>query len=180
MTERTDDPNVIEHRLLELVYTTDAPITAMALAYFAPCSLEHAEKVLDNLVARDRIQLDVADDGAITYTFPNRHKLTPRVEPAAPMPRASLIPRGVYPIATRGGRPASPGLAAVLSMLVPGAGQMYTGNIVSGLLWFMLVAAGYTLILPGLLLHLICIATAAGSAHRLNSSLARLQLEGGY
>jgi TM2 domain-containing membrane protein YozV len=59
----------------------------------------------------------------------------------------------------------------VLSLVVPGAGQMYTGNILSGLLWFFLVAAGYTLILPGLFLHLICIATAAGSAHRLNSSL---------
>lgn len=180
MIERTEDPNVIEHRLLELVYTTDAPITAMALAYFAPCSLENAEKVLDNLVARDRIQLDVADDGTISYTFPNRHKLTPRLEPAVPPPRAAVIPRGVFPMATRGGRPASPGLAAVLSMLVPGAGQMYTGNILSGLLWFMLVAASYTLILPGLFLHLICIATAAGSAHRLNSTLTRFQLERGY
>jgi len=178
MTERTDDPNVIEHRLLELVYTTDAPITALALAYFAPCSLENAEKVLDNLVSRDRIQLDVTDDGTITYTFPNRHKLAPRVEPMPP-PRAPLIPPGVYPIATRGGRPASPALAAVLSLLVPGAGQLYTGNIVSGILWFMLIAAGYTLILPGLFLHMICIATAAGSAHRLNSSLTRLQIGAG-
>jgi len=181
MTERTDDPNVIEHRLLELVYTTDAPITALALAYFAPCSLENAEKVLDNLVARDRIQLDVADDGAIKYTFPNRHKLAPRVEPIPP-PRAALMPHGlhgIYPLATRGGRPASPALAAVLSLLIPGAGQLYTGNIVSGILWFMLVAAGYTLILPGLFLHMICIATAAGSAHRLNSSLTRLQIGAG-
>jgi len=178
MTERTEDPNVIEHRLLELVYTTDAPITALALAYFAPCSLENAEQVLDNLVARDRIQLEVTDDGTITYTFPNRHKLAPRIVPVPP-PRAALIPHGVYPLATRGGRPASPALAAVLSLLVPGAGQLYTGNIVSGLLWFMLVAAGYTLILPGLFLHMICIATAAGSAHRLNSSLTRLQVGAG-
>jgi len=178
MTERTNDPNVIEHRLLELVYTTDAPITAPALAYFAPCSLEDAEKVLDNLVARDRIQLDVTDDGSVRYTFPNRHKLSPRVEPPAPVHHA-ILPRDVYPLATRGGRPASPGLAAVLSLLVPGAGQLYTGNVISGLLWFVLVAAGYSLILPGLFLHMICIATAAGAAHRLNSSLPRLQIGAG-
>jgi len=178
MTERTNDPNVIEHRLLELVYTTDAPITAPALAYFAPCSLEDAEKVLDNLVARDRIQLDVTDDGTIRYTFPNRHKLSPRVESPAPVQQA-ILPRGVYPLATRGGRPASPALAAVLSLLVPGAGQLYTGNVISGLLWFVLVAAGYSLVLPGLFLHMICIATAAGSAHRLNSSLPRLQIGAG-
>jgi hypothetical protein len=173
MIRRTDDSNVIEHRLLELVYTTDAPITAPALAYFAPCSLEDAEKVLDHLVARDRIRMEVGDDGTISYSFPNRHRLTPRSEPIPP-PAAALVPRGIYPLATRGGRPASPGLAAVLSLLVPGAGQLYTGNIVSGLLWFILVTAGYTLVLPGIFLHLLCIALAASSAHRLNSSLARL------
>jgi len=179
--KRTEDPAVIEHRLLELVYTTDAPITAPALAFFAPCSVEDAEKVLDNLVAKDRIQLEVADDGTLTYTFPNRHKLAARVEPAPPpipLSRA-VVPRGVYPMARRGGRPASPVLASVLSLVVPGAGQLYTGNVLSALLWFVLVTAGYTLILPGLFLHLFCVAFAASSAHRLNSSLARMQLEAG-
>jgi TM2 domain-containing membrane protein YozV len=89
------------------------------------------------------------------------------------------VPRGVYPLATRGGRPASPGLAAVLSLLVPGAGQLYTGNIISGLLWFILVTAGYTLVLPGIFLHLVCVALAASSAHRLNSSLARISASAG-
>jgi len=176
--KRTDDPAVIEHRLLELVYTTDTPITAPALAYFAPCSVEDAEQVLDAMVAKDRIQLEVTEDGTLTYTFPNRHRITPRLEPAIPPARA-LIPRGVYPIAVRGGRPASPVLAAVLSLVVPGAGQLYTGNVMSALLWFVLVTAGYTLILPGIFLHLFCIAFAASSAHRLNSSIARLQLEAG-
>jgi len=37
--------------------------------------------------------------------------------------------------------------------------------------WFVLVTAGYTLILPGIFLHLLCIVTAAIWAHRLNSSL---------
>jgi len=167
----TEDPAAIEHRLLELAYTTDAPITAAALAYFAPCSLDDAEHVLDNLAARDRIQMEVGDDGAITYVFPNRHKLTPRNEPAARPPHR-LVPAGVYPFAIRGGRRASPAIAAALSLFVPGAGQLYTGNVLSALLWFVLVTAGYTLILPGIFLHLFCIATAASSAHRLNSPLA--------
>lgn len=177
MIQRTDDPAMIEHRLLELVYTTDVPITAPALAYFAPCSLEDAERVLDQLVARDRIRMEVDDEGTISYVFPNRHKLTPRVEPAPP-PSHALIPHTLLPLATRGGRQASPAFAAVLSLLVPGAGQLYTGNALSAILWFFLVGAGYTLILPGIFLHLFCIAAAASSAHRLNSSLARLQLEG--
>jgi hypothetical protein len=174
--KRTDDPNVIEHRLLELAYTTDAPISAPALAYFAPCSLEDAERVLDNLVARERIRMEVGDDGTITYELPNRHKLAPRHEPVPPPTGLTRRPSG--PLAVRGGRHASPLVAGALSLLMPGAGQLYTGYVVSAILWFLLVTAGYTLILPGIFLHLFCIAAAASSAHRLNSSLSRLQLEG--
>ena len=175
MMNRTQDPDEIEYRLLELVYTTEAPITAPALAYFAPCSLEDAQAVLDRLVARDRLHMEVGDDGTISYTFPNRHKLEPRRDAAPPV----RVPPGPLPLAIRGGRQASPLLAAVLSLFVPGAGQLYTGNALSAVLWFMLVVAGYTLILPGIFLHLFCIAAAASAAHRLNSSLARLQLERG-
>ncbi len=175
MIQRTQDPNVIEHRLLELAYTTDHPITAPVLAYFAPCSVEDAEKVLDNLVARDRIEMEVGEDGTISYVFPNRHKLEPRREPE-PRPHHALVPRGTWPLAIRNGRRASPALAAVLSLFVPGAGQLYAGSVVTGLLWFALVTAGYALVLPGLILHLMCIATAAGAANRLNSSVTRLQL----
>lgn len=172
----TNDPAIIEHRLLELVYTTDTPITPTALAYFAKCSVEDAEKVLDALAAKDRIQLDVADDGTLSYVFPNRHKITPRPEPVEPR---ALVPHRLAPLAVRGGRTASPTLAALLSVLIPGAGQLYTGNVVSAILWFILVGAGYVFLLPGLFLHLCCIAFAASAANRLNSSLTRLQLEAG-
>ncbi len=175
MIERTNDPEVIEQRLLELIYTTDAPITVAALAYFAPCSLEAAESVLDNLVTRGRLHMEVGDDGAITYTFPNRHKFAPSKEPV-PQPRA-LVPLRPLPLAIRGGRRARPLLAATLSLVIPGAGQLYTGNVLSAILWFVLVTAGYGLILPGILLHVCCIAAAASSAYRLNSSLARLPIE---
>jgi TM2 domain-containing membrane protein YozV len=164
-----EDRRVIEHRLLELVYTTEAPITASALAYYAPCSLENAQRVIDDMVAHDRLHMEVGEDGAITYVFPHRHRLAPRTEPAPA--------RAPVPIAIRGGRKASPVLAACLSLVVPGAGQLYTGSILSAILWFVLVTAGYALILPGIFLHLLCIATAASSAHRLNSSLTQLQLE---
>jgi TM2 domain-containing membrane protein YozV len=177
---RTDDPNVIEHRLLELAYTTDSPITATTLAYFAPSSIEDAERVLDNLVARDRIHMEVRDDGQIEYVVPNRHKLEAMKERPREPHDYGLVRQFHTPIAIRNGRTASPLLAGALSLLVPGAGQIYTGNFLSAILWFILVSAGYTLILPGLFLHLFCIAAAASSAHRLNSTLARLQLEAGH
>lgn len=55
----------------------------------------------------------------------------------------------------------SPGIAALLSFLIPGAGQMYKGNVGGGLLWLIAVLIGYfLLIIPGVILHLICIFAA--------------------
>lgn len=52
----------------------------------------------------------------------------------------------------------SPGIAAVLSVLLPGLGQVYAGNLLSGALWF--VATGFcywAVLLPGFLAHAFCI-----------------------
>jgi TM2 domain-containing membrane protein YozV len=57
----------------------------------------------------------------------------------------------------------NPGIAAVLSLVIPGAGQMYKGHVVRGLVWLAVVSIGYaSIIVPGLLLHVICILMAAG------------------
>jgi len=62
-------------------------------------------------------------------------------------------------------RAPSPGVAAVLSLVIPGAGQMYRGHVAGGLVWLFAVAVGYLLfILPGLLLHLVCIVHAASAS----------------
>lgn len=56
----------------------------------------------------------------------------------------------------------NPGIAALLSLFLPGAGQMYRGKVGVGLLWFIGVIIGYVMfIVPGLVLHLICIFSAA-------------------
>jgi len=168
---------MIEHRLLELAYTTDAKITPSVLAYFVPCSIEDAERVLDDLTARDRIEMHVDDDGKVWYDVPDRQKLKPREEPRLARALAPITP--VRPLALRVSPPASPALAAIFSLFVPGAGQLYAGRWVAAILWFLVVSAGYALILPGLILHLFCIVSAASSAHRLNSSMTRLALESG-
>lgn len=171
--KRTDDPAIIEHRMLELAYTTDAKITAPVLAYFVPCSIEDAEKVLDDLAARDRIALEIDDEGHVYYVVPDRQKLELRREP----PRAQLMRLQHVPLAVRHRTP-NPLLAAGLSLVIPGAGQLYTGKIVSALLWFLVVSAGYALILPGLVLHLFCMVSAARSAAQLQGEARRLQLTG--
>lgn len=174
--KRLTETAAIEHRLLDLAYTTDATITASSLAYFAPCSLEDADRVLSDLAARDRIRMDVDDDGTISYHVPDRHKLRPAVETTPPRRDSYALVRHVQPAALVRTRTASPLLAGALSMFIPGAGQLYTGRFLAAVLWFMVVGAGYALIIPGLILHFFCILSAASSASRLNHAVSRMQL----
>ena len=147
----TNDARVIEQRLLELAYTSDTKITATALAYFAPCTVEDASRVLEDLAGRGTLAMDIEDDGAIVYTMPGRQKLgTPTLRREVGLARTP---------ARRGRR--SPAAAAMLTALVPGAGHAYAGSALAAVLWFMAVGVGYALVLPGLLLHVWCMVSAA-------------------
>lgn len=158
VSNRLTDASAIEHRLLELAHTTEAKLTAPALAYFAPCSVDDAQRVLDALATRDLVSMEVEDDGTIVYELRGRQKLgnlRPHTTALVPAIRPSV------PVA-------SPTLAVVLSMFIPGAGHLYVGRVVSALLWFLVVSAGYVLLLPGLILHLFAMVSAAGAATRRN------------
>jgi hypothetical protein len=166
VTKRTKADDAVERRLLELAYTTDAKLTVPALAYYAPCTLEDAERVLDDLVAHDRVSMDVEDDGTIVYELRGRQKLAPPTRPAF----------ATHLVATQEPerrRSASPLLAAVMSGLIPGAGHLYAERIGAAILWFLVVSAGYALILPGLILHVLAMASAARAARRLEAPPAR-------
>ena len=55
----------------------------------------------------------------------------------------------------RGNRVPTPGLAAVLSVVVPGLGHVYAGRLGAGLLWFLAASFGYWAILvPGFAIHI--------------------------
>jgi TM2 domain-containing membrane protein YozV len=164
---RTHDQAVIEHRLLDLAYTTDSVITAPLLAYYTPCSIEDADRVLDRLVTEGRLLLESDDDGNLHYVVPNRQKLQrPRV--TQPLALERIAPSFMETRHTP-----NAAAAAVLSMIVPGAGQLYAGRPLSAIAWFMLVTMGYLLlIVPGVLLHVLCVASAASAAHQWRPSMA--------
>jgi hypothetical protein len=159
MMPLTDDPAVIEHRLLDLAYTTDLAITVPTLAYYAPCAIDDAERVLDRLVADGRLRMDVDDDGNVSYALPNRQKIARPAPPTAITRR-----REALPVHTRGPNPL---VAGALSLIIPGAGQLYLGKPVTAIAWFAVVTLGYLLmIVPGLILHMACIASATAGAFR--------------
>jgi DNA-directed RNA polymerase subunit M/transcription elongation factor TFIIS len=59
----------------------------------------------------------------------------------------------------------SPFIAFLLSLLLPGLGQIYTGRLMAGIFWFVLTAIGYVcFIVPGIILH-ICCAISAGMSN---------------
>ncbi|MEM1013800.1 MAG: hypothetical protein AAGI46_16465 [Planctomycetota bacterium] len=59
----------------------------------------------------------------------------------------------------------SGGVAALLSLLIPGVGQMVNGKVGAGIVWLIGTFIGYLLfIVPGLILHIICIVDAANSS----------------
>ncbi len=52
----------------------------------------------------------------------------------------------------------SPGLAAVLSVLLPGLGHVYSGRLLGGLGWFLAACFGYWAVLvPGFLIHALSV-----------------------
>ena len=67
----------------------------------------------------------------------------------------------------------NPGIAAVLSLFLPGVGQIYRRQILIGLIWFVFMPGVYFVggvlavctfglsLIPAVLLHLVCIITAA-------------------
>ncbi len=53
-------------------------------------------------------------------------------------------------------------VAALLSLLVPGLGQIYKGQPINGIVWFGVTLVGYVMfVVPGLLLHFLCVVGAA-------------------
>ena len=62
-------------------------------------------------------------------------------------------------------RAPQPGIAAVLSVLIPGLGQVYAGRLVAGGIWFLATGIAYwAVLLPGFLAHGLCIWSAYHSA----------------
>ncbi len=48
-------------------------------------------------------------------------------------------------------------LAGLMSLFVPGLGQLYKGHLFWAAFWFILTPLGYLAIVPGFILHVLCV-----------------------
>ncbi len=84
----------------------------------------------------------------------------------APAPTIVMAPQAPAPVVTQitnvnvgtGGKRWSPIVAMLLSVIIPGLGQMYKGQVLNGLVWLVITVVGYfCFVIPGLIFHLLCI-----------------------
>jgi len=100
-------------------------------------------------------QMELTPDERQRIYLEEKARLEIRTQLRTEAPYQTLVPVAVQ------SRPSN-GVAAVLSLFIPGAGQMYKGKVGQGIVWLICTIIGYIVfVIPGLVLHLICIFHAA-------------------
>ena len=156
------DFDEFEQLVLRVLFETDVPITAAHVAYLGRISVRTAERHLARMVEHGTLIVRTSAAGIIEYVYPGRKPI------AANNAMSSGTNIGPPPISLGESfflttRPKhSPVTAVMLSMLIPGAGQIYSGRPGAGVAWLATTLMGYACcFLPGLFLHGLCLVSAA-------------------
>jgi hypothetical protein len=156
------DFDEFEQLVLRVLFETDVAITAAHVAYLGRISVRTAERHLARMVEHGTLIVRTSAAGIIEYVYPGRKPIlangnSPATTAIGPPP----ISLGESFFLTA--RPKhSPVTAVMLSMLIPGAGHIYSGRPGAGVAWMATTLMGYACcFLPGLFLHGLCLVSAA-------------------
>jgi hypothetical protein len=156
------DFDEFEQLVLRVLFETDVPITAAHVAYLGRISVRTAERHLARMVEHGTLIVRTSAAGIIEYVYPGRKP----IQASGHLPTTTAI--GPPPISLGESffltsRPKhSPVTAVMLSMLIPGAGHIYSGRPGAGVAWMATTLMGYACcFLPGLFLHGLCLVSAA-------------------
>jgi hypothetical protein len=156
-----------EQLVLKLLFETEVPVTAAHTAYLGRLSVRGAERHLARMVEQGTLLVRTGPEGVVEYYYPGRKPLVPPAAAGTGYPAAGFS-AGPPPIVI--GDPMlqplrnnhSPATAVLLSMLIPGAGHIYSGRAGTGVAWMATTLMGYACcFLPGLFLHGLCLVSAA-------------------
>lgn len=105
------DYRTFEQKLLDTIFSTDAPLNPATIAYLYKLTVQQASDLLQQAAVNGLLNIESDDDGNLLYTYPNRVRL-PRdgrmdsrrdgglVGKQAPLPPSSaLVPTGPTAIA---------------------------------------------------------------------------------
>jgi hypothetical protein len=154
------DFDEFEQLVLKVLFETDVPITAAHVAYLGRVSVKTAERHLARMVEHGTLIVRTSAAGIIEYIYPGRKPImaSPSISTAIGPPPISLGES--FFLAARPKH--SPVTAVMLSMLIPGAGHIYSGRPGAGVAWMATTLMGYACcFLPGLFLHGLCLVSAA-------------------
>jgi hypothetical protein len=154
------DFDEFEQLVLKVLFETDVPVTAAHVAYLGRISVRTAERHLARMVEQGTLNVRTNGAGIVEYVYPGRKPLATRVMSEVSVgPPAISVSDGFF-LALRP-RP-NPVTAVMLSMLIPGAGHIYSGRPGAGVAWMATTLMGYACcFLPGLFLHGLCLVSAA-------------------
>lgn len=149
-----------EQLVLKVLFETDVPITAAHVAYLGRVSVRTAERHLARMVEQGTLLVRTAGTGVVEYVYPGRKPLTQNAGTQALTLGPPAISIGDSFLSLRPKH--SPITAVLLSMLIPGAGHIYSGRAGAGVAWMATTLMGYACcFLPGLFLHGLCLVSAA-------------------
>jgi hypothetical protein len=158
------DFDEFEQLVLKVLFETDVPITAAHVAYLGRTSVKTAERHLARMVEHGTLLVRTSTAGVIEYVYPGRRPIAATATTAA-VATTSVGPPPIslgdsFFLTTRP-KP-NPVTAVMLSMLIPGAGHIYSGRPGAGVAWMATTLMGYACcFLPGLFLHGLCLVSAA-------------------
>ncbi|HET6282897.1 MAG TPA: hypothetical protein VFH73_18190 [Polyangia bacterium] len=164
------DFDEFEQLVLKVLFETDVPITAAHVAYLGRTSVRTAERHLARMVEQGTLLVRTSAAGVIEYVYPGRKPLSNPNNGNHPGFGGGANGMMVGPPGISLGdsflmtlRPKhSPVTAVMLSMLIPGAGHIYSGRAGAGVAWMATTLMGYACcFLPGLFLHGLCLVSAA-------------------
>src|SRR5665213_3266417 len=135
------DFDEFEQLVLKVLFETDVPVTAAHVAYLGRTSVRTAEKHLARMVEHGTLNVRTNTAGVVEYIYPGR----------PPISSGDSFFMTVRPRS-------NPVTAVMLSMLIPGAGHIYSGRAGAGVAWMATTLMGYACcFLPGLFLHGLCL-----------------------
>ena len=154
------DFDEFEQLVLKVLFETDVAITAAHVAYLGRVSVRTAERHLARMVEHGTRIVRTSAAGIIEYVYPGRKPIAVNTTPSTAVGPPPISIGDSFFLTTRPKH--SPVTAVMLSMLIPGAGHIYSGRPGAGVAWMATTLMGYACcFLPGLFLHGLCLVSAA-------------------